>query len=57
MKLIDEYEEVFKKNMIDENGDYFDLINKSYKISGNIFAHFWRNKILESIDKKSLDVL
>ncbi len=52
MTIIDEYEDIFEKNVYDEKGKYFDLINKSYKISGNIFAHFLRTNISKHVKNK-----
>jgi hypothetical protein len=49
MKLIDEYEKKYEEYIGNDKDGYFDLINKPYKISGNVFAYFLRNKINDSV--------
>ncbi len=52
MELFEEYEKNYNANVLDENNDYIDKINKPYKISGNIFAHILRKNIYDIVKPK-----
>jgi len=52
MNLIDEYEKTYNENLCNNEEEYLDKINKPYKVSGNIFSYFLREKILGIIDNK-----
>ena len=52
MELIDEYEEKYSNYVGTDEEGYYDKINKPYKISGNIFSHFLKDKISRIIADK-----
>lgn len=52
MSLLEKYEKKYAEFVSPEDGIYYDMINKSYKISGNVFAYFLRNEIKGIIDNK-----
>ena len=52
MGLIDEYEEKYSYYVGTDEEGYYDKINKPYKISGNLFSHFLRSKILDIVTNK-----
>ena len=52
MNLLEEYEKVYNDNLCDNEEKYLDKINKPYKVSGNIFSYFIKNKISTIIGNK-----